>query len=330
MASLIPGPNLGLEGAPHLDFQPAVDLSTGRLLGFEALLRWEAGGQAVPPGALIPWAEARGLMTAINAWILAEACSQAARWPSNLQLAVNCSVFQLRRREAAAAAAAALELSGLAPDRLAIEITETALIDDSAVADLQAMSRLGVQLTLDDVASDWSVLKNLGDCVVNTMKIDGTLVDELKVSGSPTQTVVQTIVRISRSLGICTVAEAVETAVQVAVLREAGVEVAQGFFFSPPVSAAEAYGLAATVPLPTYSLTVPGAAREPAGVTVPPPQPVPPAAAVGAPAGTRPPSRDAGRVRELSDAVAALTQAVERQSEILVSLVETSRHFVDV
>ena len=263
VTSMIPPPDLGLDGAPHLVFQPAIDLSTGRLLGFEALLRWQdSSGRAVPPNALIPWAEARGRMTDLNAWVLLEACSQAARWPANLQLAVNCSVFQLRRGEAAAAAAA-LEQAGFAPDRLMVEVTETAVIDEAAVADLQAMSRLGIQLTLDDVGSDWSILKNLQDCTVNTMKIDGELIEELKVTGSASQAVVETIVKISRSLGICTVAEAVETAVQVTLLRDAGVDVAQGYFFSPPISADDAFTMAATDPLPKFPLTAATRARCP-------------------------------------------------------------------
>ena len=95
-------PKLGLDGEPHLVFQPAVDLATGRLLGFEAFLRWEDPARgSIPPIVLISWASARGQMSSLNAWVLSEACAQAARWPLNLQVAVNCSVFQLRRAEAA-------------------------------------------------------------------------------------------------------------------------------------------------------------------------------------------------------------------------------------
>ena len=95
-------PQLGLGGTPTLAFQPAVDLATGRLLGFEALLRChDATGANIPPDVLIPWAEAHGHMNELNEWVLSEACVQASRWPSDLQLAVNCSVFQLRRGTAA-------------------------------------------------------------------------------------------------------------------------------------------------------------------------------------------------------------------------------------
>jgi EAL domain-containing protein (putative c-di-GMP-specific phosphodiesterase class I) len=251
-------PQIGLEGTPALVFQPAVDLSTGRLLGFEALLRWsDPSGGIIPPDKLIPWAEATGAITALNAWVLAEACTQAARWPSELQLAVNCSALQLQRGEAAEAAAQALDRSGLNPDRLTVEVTENTVADHQAVTDLHAMARLGIQLTLDDIGSDWSVLDNLSHCKVNTLKLDGDLVAGLTHSGGAGRDVVETITRLCRSLGICTVAEAVETAEQVAVLRSFRVDVAQGYFFSPPRSAEEAYELAAMKPVPVFALVAP-------------------------------------------------------------------------
>ncbi len=241
-------------------FQPAVDLTNGRLLGFEALLRWhDASGDDVPPGILIPWAETHGQMNELNAWVLSEACAQAARWSSDLQLAVNCSIFQLHRGNAAVAAASALEQSGLRPDRLSIEVTETCVEDDKAAADLSVMTRLGIQLTVDDVGEDWSVLEKLRNCVVNTVKIDGSLTAGLAILGGEARAVAERIVQQSRSLGICTVAEAVETAEQVAVLREIGVETAQGYFFSPPLSATDAAELAAMSPPPRYALSAPSA-----------------------------------------------------------------------
>ena len=210
--SATPVPNMDLDGAPALVFQPAVDLFTGRLLGFEALLRWHrSDGTDIPPDVLIPWAEAHGHMNDLNAWVLSEACAQAARWPSDLQLAVNCSVFQLQRGTAAMAAASALEQSGLNPDRLTVEITESSVADDDAAADLQVMTRLGIQLTMDDVGSDWSVLENLRNCVVNTMKIDASLIEGVTDRTGQGRNTVETIVKLCRSLGICTVAEAVES-----------------------------------------------------------------------------------------------------------------------
>ena len=251
-------PEVGLAGEPHLVFQPAVDMATGRLLGFEALLRWTNGsGGSIPPDVVIPWAETRGRMTALNAWVLSDACAQAARWPSDLQLAVNCSVFQLRRGEAAIAAASALERSGLNPDRLTVEVTEASLTDSQATADLHTMHQLGIQLALDDVGPDCSILGLLRERAVNTLKIDAVLIAGLAIAEGASKGIVEGIVELSQSLGICTVAEAVETADQVAVLRELCVDVAQGYFFSPPLSAEDAYVLAAMEPLPTFPLTGP-------------------------------------------------------------------------
>ncbi|MGA2520956.1 MAG: EAL domain-containing protein [Acidimicrobiales bacterium] len=252
-------PELGLDGEPELVFQPAVDLATGRLLGFEALLRWNDPDLGpIPPSVLIPWAEANGHMVALNAWVLSEACGAAAAWASDLQLAVNCSVFQLRRREAATAAAAAIEESGINPDRLTIEITETSVVDDGAAADLHAMSRLGIQLTVDDIGSDWSTLENLQQFAINTMKIDGTLISGLADPGGVSRAMVETIVHVSHSLGICTVAESVETAKQVKILRELNADVGQGYFFAPPLTSEDAFTLTTMDPLPVFPLTAPG------------------------------------------------------------------------
>jgi EAL domain-containing protein (putative c-di-GMP-specific phosphodiesterase class I) len=250
-----PRPDLGLDGEPELVFQPAVDLATGRLLGFEALLRWNDPDLGpIPPSVLIPWAEAHGHMIALNAWVLSEACTAAARWEADLQLAVNCSVFQLRQREAASAAAAAIEESGINPDRLTIEITETSVVDDGAAADLQAMSRLGIQLTVDDIGSDWSTLENLQQFAINTMKIDGVLIAGLDDPSGVNRAMVETIVHVSHSLGICCVAESVETARQVSILRELGADVGQGYFFAPPLAVEDAHTLTTMDPLPVFPL----------------------------------------------------------------------------
>jgi len=260
VASSTPDPNLDMDGTPALVFQPAVDLSSGRLLGFEALLRWsDSSGSDIPPDVLIPLAEAQGHMSELNAWVLSEACKQAAQWSSDLQLAVNCSIFQLHRGDAAMAAASALEQSGLNPDRLTVEITETSLTDDQAASDLSVMTRLGIQLTVDDVGEDWSVLQNLRDCVVNTVKIHGSIIAGLTDPDGKSRAVAEKIVEVSRPLGICTVAEAVETSEQVAILREIGAETAQGYFFSPPMGPDEAAALAGMSPRPRFALVLPPA-----------------------------------------------------------------------
>jgi EAL domain-containing protein (putative c-di-GMP-specific phosphodiesterase class I) len=262
--SMVVPPDLGLDGTPTLVFQPAVDLASGRLLGFEALLRChDSLGQDIPPNVLVPWAEAHGRMNELNEWVLCEACVQASRWPSDFQLAVNCSVFQLRRGTAAGGAATALERSGLNPDRLTVEVTEISVADDEAAADLDVMTKLGIQLTVDDVGTDFSILENLRGRVVNTVKIDASLIAGLDPPDGKSRAVVEKIVELSRSIGLCTVAEAVESAGQVAVLRQVGAETAQGYFFSVPLSAEEAYELATMNPSPSFALSVPNPSAVP-------------------------------------------------------------------
>jgi EAL domain-containing protein (putative c-di-GMP-specific phosphodiesterase class I) len=267
VVSTTPIPKLNLDGTPTLAFQPAVDLATGCLLGFEALLRWyDSDGNYVPPNVLIPRAEAQGQMTALNAWVLSEACTQAARWPSLLQVAVNCTIFQLRRGEVAASAIAALERSGLNPDRLSVEVTETSVTDNEAASDLDAITRLGIQLSIDDITTDGLDPDNLRDCVVNTIKIDAALIAGLTKPDSQSRIIVESIVKLCYSLGVCTVAEAVETAEQVAILRTLGAGAAQGYYFSHPLSADDAFELAAMNPLPHFSLSDPDLGAPPADI----------------------------------------------------------------
>src|SRR5215469_2736425 len=143
---IVPAPTLGISGIPQLAFQPAVDLATGRLLGFEALLRWpDAKGNAIPPAEIIAWAKGHGEWPALNRWVIEEACMQAVRWPSQLQVAVNCTDFQLEEREGVMAAALALHRSGLNPDRLTIEVTSATAGDHTAKEDLRAIGRYGIQ-----------------------------------------------------------------------------------------------------------------------------------------------------------------------------------------
>jgi len=277
-------PDLGLDGQPELVFQPAVDLATGRLLGFEALLRWRDPVLGpIPPGVLIPWAEANGHMTELNQWVLSEACARAVRWRSDLQLAVNSSVFQLRERETLEAAVIALEASGLNPDRLTIEITEKSVADALAVGELVAMSELGIQLTVDDMGADCSSMGRLQQLLVSTIKIDGALVEGIEEADSPHRSTVAAIIGASHSFGICAVAKGVETAAQVAVLQSLGADVGQGYFFAPPLAAEVAHTLATTDPRPMFALR---AASKAAGADGDRRGPVPPQPALPHPMST--------------------------------------------
>ena len=291
-------PDLGLDGQPELVFQPAVDLATGRLLGFEALLRWRDPVLGpIPPGVLIPWAEANGHMTELTQWVLSEACSRAVRWRSDLQLAVNSSVFQLRERKTLEAAAVALEETGLNPDRLTIEITEKSIADAVAVEELVSMSELGIQLTVDDMGADCSSMQRLQQLLISTIKIDGALVEKIEEADSPNRAILETIIRASHSFGICAVAKGVETAAQVAVLQSLGADVGQGYFFAPPLAAEVAHTLATTDPRPMFALRAPSRA---AGANGDKSSPIPPQPALPHPMSTATMIDALGAVRHTS------------------------------
>ncbi len=247
--------SLVLDGKPVLEYQPAVDLTSGRLLGFEALVRWDHPSRGyIPPNILIPWAEANDHIIDLNAWVLAEACRRAAPWPIGIQLSVNCSPVQLRRGEASLATIAALEESGLDPDRLTVEVTETTVADEHTGADLKALSKVGVHLAVDDVGTSWSTLENLRRFAIETAKIDRAFISGLEPHEGMNRAIVEAVIHVSHSLSMTTVGEGIETAQQVATLRDFGADIGQGYFFARPLSAAAADSLATSEPRALFGL----------------------------------------------------------------------------
>jgi len=246
---------MALAGEPVLEFQPAVDLATGRLLGMEALVRWEHPTKGrIAPDILIPWAEENGDIVSLNAWVMEAACSEAQLWSTGLQLAVNCSIIQLRRGEASKAAQNALDVSGLNPDRLTIEVTERTINDDRAAADLRALSELGVHLAVDDVGTSWSSLQVLRKFAIEIVKIDRAFINNLEADEGMNRAIVEAIIHVGHSLAMSTVAEGVESSQQAAILREFGADVGQGYYFAPPLRNDEAHKLATAEPRPIFSL----------------------------------------------------------------------------
>jgi EAL domain-containing protein (putative c-di-GMP-specific phosphodiesterase class I) len=246
---------MALAGQPVLEFQPAVDLATGRLLGMEALVRWEHPTKGrIAPDILIPWAEENGDIVALNAWVMEAACCEAQLWSTGLQLAVNCSIIQLRRGEASKAAHRALTVSGLNPDRLTIEVTERTINDDRAAAELRALSELGVHLAVDDVGTSWSSLQVLRKFAIEIVKIDRAFINNLEAEEGMNRAIVEAIIHVGHSLAMSTVAEGVESSQQAAILREFGADVGQGYFFAPPLREDEAHKLATAEPRPIFSL----------------------------------------------------------------------------
>ena len=161
---------------------------------------------------------------------------------------MNCSLSPLHEGEASKAAAAALAESGLNPDRLSIEVTERTIADDRAAADLRAISALGVHLAVDDVGTSWSSLQPLERLNVEIVKVDQPFVNSLEADGGMNRAIVEAIIHVAHSLNMTTVAEGIETARQVNILKEFGADVGQGYFFAHPLSADATADLASTKP----------------------------------------------------------------------------------
>jgi diguanylate cyclase (GGDEF)-like protein len=228
-------------GELSLAFQPFANLGTGRITGFEALLRWDRPvfGR-VPPSEFIPVAEENGLIVPIGRWVLMQACAAAANWPHALKVAVNVSAAQFRAPGLQEAVAAALQSSGLAAARLELEITESAMMQnwgDTATA-LQRIRQLGVRISLDDFGTGYSSLSYLRKFPFDKVKIDQAFVCELSPD-TDAVAIVRAIVALCGALGMSTTAEGVETPEQLAILAAEHCTEAQGYLLSTPRPAHE-------------------------------------------------------------------------------------------
>jgi EAL domain-containing protein (putative c-di-GMP-specific phosphodiesterase class I) len=222
-----------------LHFQPQVDLRDGVVSGFEALIRWLHPTRGlVPPGEFIPFAEETGLIEAIGEFVLREACRTAMSWPSEIRVAVNVSPVQLRSPHLLAAIEAALQTTGLAPQRLEIEVTETAILHDteSNLTVLTALHDLGLSIALDDFGTGYSSLSYLSRFPFDRLKIDQSFVGKLEQRGD-CLAIVLAICGLARQLDLATTAEGVETEAQLAAVASAGCVEVQGYLFSRPVAA---------------------------------------------------------------------------------------------
>ena len=234
-------------GELRLVYQPKVDLTTERIVGVEALLRWDHPDHGViPPVKFIPIAEHSGLIVPIGAWVVREACRAAARWHSefgrdDLLIAVNLSPRQLGAIGLIDSVRYALDESGLPPSSLCLEVTESALMSDVAAAGetLAELKKLGVRVAVDDFGVGHASLKQLKQLLpVDLLKIDKSFVDGLTTDNED-RAIVEAVIMLARSLGLETVAEGVEHADQASALRELRCELAQGYHFSRPVTPAE-------------------------------------------------------------------------------------------
>ena len=215
-----------------LHYQPQFDLRTGACTGREALVRWRRDGVLVAPGEFIPVAEDAGLIVAIGAWVLRTACTAAAGWPG-LKLAVNLSPVQVRIGGLVDTVSAVLRDTGLAPDRLELEITEGMLMDDTpcTLDVLHGIRRLGVGLALDDFGKGYSSLGYLRRFPFTKLKIDRAFMD---VEDAGNVAIVRAVAALGRELGLRVTAEGIETAAQLAAMRELGCDEGQGFYLGRP------------------------------------------------------------------------------------------------
>jgi diguanylate cyclase (GGDEF)-like protein/PAS domain S-box-containing protein len=229
-------------GELRLHYQPEIDVATGAIAGFEALLRWEHPVRGtLGPSAFIPLAEETGLIVGIGEWVLREACTEAGRWAQPLTLSVNLSARQLAQHDLVAMVRRALAETGMEPSRLWLEITESAVMESGAAttAQLRALKSLGVCLAIDDFGTGFSSLAHLRRFPVDVLKIDGTFVAGL---GREPQdaSIVAAIVSLAHALDLRTVAEGVETDEQLEILKQLGCDLAQGYLFARPMPPEEA------------------------------------------------------------------------------------------
>ena len=220
----------------ELHYQPQFDLSTGRTVGYEALVRWRHPERGmVPPGEFVPVAEETGMIVPIGEWVLRKACEDARLLPPECFVAVNISPVQFMTRDFLAVVRRIIEETGIEPRRLELEVTETAMMQDRdhAVRILDSLSDMGISVAVDDFGTGYSNLSYLVDFPFKKLKIDQSFVRRLEKDNN-SGAVVSTIVGLSRALGVRTIAEGVETESQATLLKAAGCHVGQGYLFGRP------------------------------------------------------------------------------------------------
>ncbi len=229
----------------RLCFQPLVNLANNTVTGFEALLRWDhpARGQ-VSPADFIPLAEEIGLIVPIGEWVLRSACREAMSWPEETTVAVNISPIQFKGNKLAQTVTSALAHTGLAPERLELEITEGALLDETSlvVETLHAVRKLGVRISMDDFGTGYSSLSYLRKFPFDKIKIDQSFVKGLG-GDADCDAIVRAVAKLGASLGMRTTAEGVETSDQLERVRSEGCTEVQGYYTGRPLSVADVAAL---------------------------------------------------------------------------------------
>jgi PAS domain S-box-containing protein len=241
----------GLENGELLVYyQPIVSLETGRIIGFEALSRWRTGERLVSPAEFIPVADETGLILPLNRALLREACHQLRKWQAQfecdppLTMSVNLAPKQFNQPELPDEITAVLHETGISPSALNFEIMETIAMGDAdrGLSILTDLKTLGVRLSIDDFGTGYSSLSRLPRFPVDALKIDRSFIVNMS-QDHESREIVRLIIMIAHSVGLKVVAEGTETKDQIGELKSLGCEMAQGYFYSPPVNAETAFGL---------------------------------------------------------------------------------------
>jgi diguanylate cyclase (GGDEF)-like protein/PAS domain S-box-containing protein len=221
----------------ELHYQPVVDVKTRRLCGVEALVRWRHPIKGlIAPDQFIPLAESTGLIVPLGDWILQRACVDAAAWPAHIKIAVNISAVQFKRGNLFDVILCTLVETGLAPDRLELEITETSLLEnqEAHLATIRQLKNLGISIALDDFGTGYSSVTYLTSFPFDKIKIDRSFTQGA-LTRRDCAAVVSSVLALARGLGMITTVEGIETWEQLKYMREAGVDLAQGYLFGRPV-----------------------------------------------------------------------------------------------
>ena len=237
--------NAVVNGELELFYQPFYNVQCGEISAFEALLRWRHPVRGmVFPDQFIPLAEETGLIVPIGEWVLRNACAEAATWPEHINVSVNLSCAQFRNGTPVNAVVSALTESGLAACRLELEITETVLMEDSAVAlaALHQLRELGSRISMDDFGTGYSSLSYLRSFPFDKIKIDRSFIQNL--AGNPGgRAIFRAIAALGTSLRLATTAEGVETLAQFVIVRAEGCTEVQGYLFGEPTPAKDVHEL---------------------------------------------------------------------------------------
>ncbi|WP_408591711.1 EAL domain-containing protein [Novosphingobium sp.] len=239
-------------GGLELCYQPVVQTATEKIAGFEALLRWNHPKLGwISPVRFIPIAEETGLIAQVGEWALRTACQDLARWPGNVRVAVNVSPIQFSNPALPSIVTSALAHSGIDPERLELEITESVFLNDDEGTDamFRSLKGLGVRLVLDDFGTGYSSLGYLKHAPFDKIKIDQSFVRGATQPGSRNGAIIASIVSLAEALEMDTTAEGVETLDELDLIRQLGVSHVQGYIYERPMSAADAAAKLAAGPV---------------------------------------------------------------------------------